>query len=373
MRTSWLSLMLPVLFCATLYAQPTPPKPTPDVGLLLCWNNDAEQSLAHDRTLLTAVGRVVSLDGTTRTIGIHSEKCTEKMPDATCFGAPGGLMCRISGIERIVQAAAWIAHRYQTLSPTDYERFWKIDREYVGHAFRYADGVETDAGADKLRMGTSSGNSSPELLLEQLVEYNLAAILGHELSHAHDEICPIVSKSFVEESGLFSTIVKDDLFGSIFAKHSPSPDEVVADRCGMRYLRALSDYFKTKYGSQQGQYAQILKRATSDMLTFQMTLGWRKFEQLLPGKYGFFSLDAYLYAPYRAILFSSEVHDSAVNPTICGDSAEIVVQSIQTTYKKYEGAGKISDQILALFPSGVEASWNGKPWTVESFTCKQTQ
>jgi len=373
MRTSCLSLILAVLFSAPLFAQPTPRRPTPDVGVLLCWNNDAEQALGHERTLLTAVGRVVSLDGTTRTIGIRSEKCSEKMPDATCFGVPGGLMCRLSGIERIVQAAAWIAHRYQTLSPTNYESFWRADREYVGHAFRYADGVETDAGADRLRMSNSAGNSSPELLLEQLVEYNLAAILGHELSHAHDENCPIASKSFVEESGLFSAIVRDDLSGSMFAKHSPSPDEVVADRCGMRYVRAFTDYLKTKYGTQKDQYTQILKRASSDMLAFQMTLGWRKFEQLPPGKYGFFSLDAYLYAPYRAILFSSEVHDSAGNPTICGGSAEIIVQSIQTTYKKYEGAGKISDQILALFPSGVESSWNGKPWTVDSFTCNRAQ
>jgi hypothetical protein len=46
------------------------------------------------------------------------------------------------------------------------------------------------------------------------------------------------------------------------------------------------------------------------------------------------------------------------------------VQAIQTTYKKYEGNGDVGDHVLALLPKGVETSWNGAPWTADSYSCE---
>jgi hypothetical protein len=92
-------------------------------------------------------------------------------------------------------------------------------------------------------------------------------------------------------------------------------------------------------------------------------------KRLPDGKYAVFSLDSYLYSPFRAILFSREIAGNA-KPPICGSSAALIVQSIQTNFKKYEGNGTVDDDTLALFPKGVEASWNGAPWTNDSFTCE---
>jgi len=362
--------MIWILLSAVVLNGQTPQiGPKPDIGILLCWSDNAEEALAHDQGLLGSVGQVLGLDGVAKTVGIHTEQCTQHMPDATCFGAPGGVMCRLSGIERLLRASAWVTRHYQTLHPVSYEAFWKADPEFVGHAFQYADGVERDPASDQLRQKAFNADLPSRSFFETLVEYNLAALLGHEVAHAHDDKCPITAKAVVEESGLFASIVKDDQSGAIFAKHSPSPDEVGADRCGMRHIRALTERLSTKPATQGTSSAEVLARTASDMVVFQMVFGWRKYEQLPPGKYGMFSLDSYLYSPYRAILFSTEIRASSAGPLICGSSAQMIVQSIQTTYKRYEGGGNVSDDLLSLFPKGVETSWNGKPWTAESFTC----
>jgi hypothetical protein len=144
----------------------------------------------------------------------------------------------------------------------------------------------------------------------------------------------------------------------------------------MRHIRALNARLETQPTIQSPSSVDALRRSASDMVVFQSVFGWRRFTELsngtiLPkGKYVFSSLDSYLYSPFRAILFSREIADSSPRPYICGSSAQLIVQSIQETYKKYDGNGKVNDDLLAIFPKGVETSWNGAPWTPESYTCR---
>ena len=69
------------------------------------------------------------------------------------------------------------------------------------------------------------------------------------------------------------------------------------------------------------------------------------------------------------MLFASEIRGTGQKPAICGYAAEILVQAIQTTYQTVPGRGNVDDSILAYFPKGVETSWNGAPWTPDSFNC----
>lgn len=358
------------LIAIDLHAQNTASPPKPDLGVILCWNNPGESLLAHDPVLLTAVGRALSLDGVAKTVGIHSESCAQRMPDTICFGSPGGVMCQISVIERVLRASAWITAHYESVGPTSYEAVWKQDPEYVGHAFLYADGVREDPSADHIRSVVGGETEKSKPFFDALVEYNLATLLGHETTHSRDGACSITTKSLGEASGLFTKVVSDDTSGDLFAKHSPATEEVVADRCGMRNLRALNDRLQTKPAIQYPDSMDTLRRSASDMVVFQSVFGWRKFKEVPNGKYPLFSLDSYLYSPFRAILFSREIAGNSPSPLICGSSAQLIVQSIQATYKKYEGNGTVSDDLLALFPKGVEKSWNGAPWTSDSFTCQ---
>ena len=41
--------------------------------------------------------------------------------------------------------------------------------------------------------------------------------------------------------------------------------------------------------------------------------------------------------PYRALLFAVEIHGMNQKPAVCGYAAELLVQAIRTTYKKYGG------------------------------------
>ena len=114
----------------------------------------------------------------------------------------------------------------------------------------------------------------------------------------------------------------------------------------------------------------FIQRAAADIVSFQLLLGWRKQAELTKGRYTFAALDAYLYGPLRALLFAAEINGKGPQPAICGESSELIVQAIQVTYRSCpSGGGIVSDEVLALFPKGVESSWNGAPWTAASHSC----
>jgi len=320
--------------------------------------------------VLASVGRALALSGKVTSVGVLVEPCAKQMPDAACFGVPGGIMCQAAVIERQIRAAAWGVRKYRLAGTPAYERFRRANPEAVGYAFQYADGARPDGEADKFMASVRSGKDDSDPLVGALVDYNLAALLGHELAHTNDNLpCAVAQKGTVEDSGLWSKIVRDELGGAIFGKHSADPNEIGADRCGLRHLRLLNGRIAARLGQQGAQTPDFIRRFASDMLAFQLSFGWRRFSQLPGGKYAIFSQDQYLYAPYRATLFAAEVRGASSKPVICGYAAEIIVQAVQTTYTTKPGQGNVDDDFLALFPKGVETSWNGAPWTPDSFTC----
>jgi hypothetical protein len=147
----------------------------------LCWNNDAEARLVHDATLLSAVGRALALSGRFSTIGVRSEPCAKRMPDAACFGVPGGIMCQAVVIERQLRAASWAVEKYTRAGRPAYEKFRRANAEAVAYGFQFADGARPDAEADRLRASLTAGPPGSNPLVDALADYNLASLLGHEL------------------------------------------------------------------------------------------------------------------------------------------------------------------------------------------------
>jgi hypothetical protein len=241
----------------------------------------------------------------------------------------------------------------------------------VGYAFQYADGARKDATVDQILGSPKPTSNDVSVLAAAMVDYSLAALLGHEIAHTSDTtLCPFGQKSAVEDSGLWMRLLNDELQGEIFTKHNADPDEVAADRCALRHLRALNERIGDRLKTLNAVTSDFVRRFASDMIAFQITFGWRRFSQLPDGKYTILFQDPYQYAAYRAILFATEVRGAASKPVICGYTAEIIVQAIQTTFKTYDqGKADVGDHVLALLPKGVETSWNGAPWTAESFSC----
>jgi hypothetical protein len=116
-----------------------------------------------------------------------------------------------TAFERILRAAAWITARYRAQGAVSYEEFWKHDPEYVGHAFRFADGGDSDASADAMRLSVADDKEATIPFFDALVEYHPAALLGHETAHAHDDNCPLTSKSVGEDTGLLTQIINSPI------------------------------------------------------------------------------------------------------------------------------------------------------------------
>jgi hypothetical protein len=341
-----------------------------DLGLVLCWNNTTEKQLSHDQRLLQAVGRAIALEGTAKTIGVRADSCGRNMPgDAACYTVPKVVICQAVVIERVLRAAAWTTSQHAASGSTSYEQFRRTYPESVAYGFQYADNARDDPSATALLENPSSAPVEEQERMAVLVDYALATLIGHEITHANDNACPIITKSLAEDTGLLTKIVQDELRGEIFAKHSAAPEEIAGDRCALRYLRALYQHLSKKLDNEDPSTIDFLVRSAADMVVFQSTFGWRRYEQLPNGKYAIFSLDSYLYAPYRGLLFASEIRGSLTKPVICGYASEMLVQAIQTTFKTRPGKGNVDDPLLAYFAKGVEASWNGAPWTPNSFAC----
>jgi hypothetical protein len=356
---------------------PAGPPAGMSLRIIACAEDAAGSTLMRDPLVLRAVGDVFSLNGSGQTIGLRTGSCGNQFPDAACFGAPGGIICRVAVIDRMKRAAAWTVSSYRQAQSPGYERFKRSHAEGIARAFQYADHAIGDAGADRLRNETANAAPADKAVMQALLDYNLAALLGHEISHTRDgNYCPISQRSASEQTGILQKFLGDEQSGRIFAKHSPVQQEYVADRCGLRHIRALNARFETTSQGLSDADASFMRRAAADMLAFEITFGWRRYQEtssgvrIAAGTYGIYSPASYLYAPYRGLLFASETVGRAQTPAVCGYAAEILVQAIQRTYIDHEGGGDVGDDLLAYFPSGVADAWNHKAaWTPQTFSC----
>jgi hypothetical protein len=208
------SCVLSWVAASLAHGQTAQPGRRPDLGIILCWNDESEVRFTRDKLVLEAVGRAIALGGNVRTIGVRSESCAAHMPDAACFGVPGGAMCQAAVIEREIRAASWAVEKYRSQDKPPYENFRRANPEAVGYGFQYADGARPDTEADRVRETLTWNGTTADPLITALVDFNLAGLLGHEVAHTSDSLpCPVSEKSFVESSGLWQKIIRDELGG----------------------------------------------------------------------------------------------------------------------------------------------------------------
>jgi hypothetical protein len=105
------------------------------------------------------------------------------------------------------------------------------------------------------------------------------------------------------------------------------------------------------------------------MIAFQTLTGFRTFSDLPRGAYVIPEFDQYLNPVYRLTLLAGAVSTASTAPALCGDASGLFVHGVQTSFQTCAGDGQVSDELLAEMPPGVETSWNGAPWTTESFSC----
>lgn len=290
-------------------------------------------------------------------------------------------MCRATALDRAIRSSAFLLQKYVDDQMPTYEVFRLNHPELIVKAFQYADAMLEDRKAEEWRKALWQVESDqirgvPESdskvvqfvpLHQAIIDLTLAALVGHEIAHTKNGLCPVQEISRAEESGLWKKLIKDEQTGEIFTSAAPNLDELQADQCGLRYVRrALDRLFTRVANASRREFAQ---RIAADMVAFEIQMGWRKF--VVNEKYVvLWQPGGYLYPPYRATAFASEAHGGPTPPAVCGYAAELIVMGVQSAVKKYpDGRGNVDDDFLALFPKGVETSWNGAKWTPLSFTC----
>lgn len=354
-----------------------------DFGAALCVDTGERPSV--DATVAAAMKRAVQPAGTGKRVGYQVVACEGALSDSSCFAQQKVLVCRESVIDRILRVAAWAVTRHQEASEATYEEFRLRVPRWVVDAAKYADGAvlnpDVDKASTQLREAyrrlhaepnSSFSTFSPaEQIYAATVDYALAVLVGHELSHVFGEQCPIAIPARAEESGLVRRLLALQHTGELFCPRSPSLEEVRADICGLRHIRQVTSSLAEQKGDLKA--VNLAARLGADLVGFQNTFGWRPRPGVPVGTYGFLELKQYLYEPMRVLAFGVEFSPSTGSqPAVCGEAASLFVHGTQELSKRCaEGRGEVADDVLALLPKGVESAWNGGKWTPASFSCER--
>jgi hypothetical protein len=339
--------------------------------LLYC--RSSETASAWETSALIAIARIAGLSDKRYAIRAQRRKCGSEMPDATCFAGPGGLACRAPAIERVLQASAYLLAMWLKDGAPDYETFQQGHDRAVIDAFREADKTQPDPALTQIverirRVDATSESAGEDGALAAMFRFvttrALAVIVGHELSHVNEEHCPIERVSIAEEDGTWNEAIGSHSRAELFCARPLVPNELVADRCALRFLHKLAAFDDALADSTR---SPALARLAAEMAGYSAYFGFRSAGQWPPAPA---YISGYLHGPLRVLLFTSELNANR-SPAICGTAARLFVFSTQAVFKACSGNGIVSDPLLAKLPRGVEASWNGAPWTPTSWTCNK--
>jgi len=359
-------------YSITLLGQPT-------IDLRICDDPNSSPLTSWRNSSLLHITKILKEENSTIEIGVRRAVCNPTMPDTSCAAIPDSMFCRQAVLDRIQTASAWMATTFDRSGAESYENFRRQNPRPATSAFQYADGASSDAQMDsfigllKRHVGEKSNRprhpgtnvKAVAEMQQRIVAYNMAALVGHEIYHMDNNQCGITEKAASEKSGIFSHVLDVQVGNSLFCPANPDPNEINADRCAMRHI----DRLRGSAGLAPGSAEDFARRAAADMVAFQTTFGFRRYAQLPAGKYVTPDLDQYLRPPLRLLLLAGSMSKPGVGKQLCGEAAGLFVHGVQDDFGKCEGKGDVSDELLALLPSGVEASWNGAPWTEDTFSC----
>jgi hypothetical protein len=309
-------------------------------------------------------------------------RCGAEAVDFACTSGVydrGGrvLVCSPETLLRLIRVSAWYALKHDEHPDEDYEAFRARQASPLGvKAFAAsAPGsghAALDGNIERLRTVLEvSGGSQPEgrseRIIQAILDLAFAAIFGHEASHleAGPPYCAIEGRSRIEESGLWSVLLRVTTSGELYKPSSPVSGEIVADRCASRRIRlarALLESGPVTAGDQE-----FVRRAAADVIsTILLT-----HNDVLSGRPLFRLNDAYLYPPLRILALAGEMNAGGPGPMVCGGAAENLVEASQQTYRVQPGNGMMPDEMEQAFPKGVIDAWEHRgPWSPAAFACR---
>ncbi len=361
-------------------AQPTDTSPDPAIKLIYCRNGTENAPSKWETGALLGIARVSGVIKPPRPILISRRICGDDLLDATCFAGPGGLICRAAGVERIMRATAFLVSAWLVDGARPYEDFQTRNERAVVDAFRAADGLGASAQVEELVERIRTEDSRPDhvkpaheqdpsltALYRYALDRALAVVIGHELSHVNGDSCPIAQPSVAEDNKTWNEALTSHMKNQLFCDRALIPIEIGADRCALRFLRAIDERVDALSSD---KYGETMRRLAAELAAYLAYFGLRPANppgQLLPLR-----LPGYLHEAFRSLLFAAEINGQRPRPAVCGTAARIFVQATQQTFKQCSGKGTVSDPLLGLLPPGVERSWNGAPWTAASWSCAKS-
>lgn len=375
-KTAYLVAATLLWWPGTVWSQTVNPDANAAIKLIYCRNNSANAPSAWETGALLGITRVSGIVTPPRPIMLSGRVCDDFI-DATCFAGPGGLICRAAGIERIVRATAFLVSAWLVEGAPTYEDFQSRNERAVVDAFHAADGLGAPTKIEELVERIKIEDSRPDgvkpaneqdpslaALYRYTLDRALAVVIGHELSHVNGDSCPIVQPAVTEDKKTWNEALTSHLKNELFCDRALIPIEIAADRCALRFLRALDERADAVSSD---KYGEVMRRLAADLAAYLAFFGLRTTNP--PGQLAAQRLPGYLHEPFRALLFAAEINGQRRRPAVCGTAARIFVQATQQTFKQCSGKGTVSDALLGLLPTGVEKSWNGAPWTAASWSC----
>lgn len=190
-------------------------------------------------------------------------------------------------------------------------------------------------------------------------------LLGHELFHVHSEQCGTNVLASTEKSGFWDYAVSAMSNEELFCVTPQSPEELRADRCGLRWLRAA-----------HGLASEDDAHNAAEMLGWNIATGGLESRVNEQSDAAMIPMEGYLNPALRIALVNEELGTLAREnkPTqLCDRLARSAIMAIQKDVRSCPNSrGNLDDALLARLPVGVSPAFEGGPWKdPESFACPQ--
>ena len=138
------------------------------LGIVLCHADGEPPRDDWSTNVLFALTRSLYPSMVDGEVQVRREPCSNRMPDAACFGAPSVLFCRSAALKRILVASAWMTASFLITGGEYYDKYVRTLERPVKAAFRYADGAyenhdiaEVIEGIREIESAEATGERGP--------------------------------------------------------------------------------------------------------------------------------------------------------------------------------------------------------------------
>jgi hypothetical protein len=334
------------------------------------------------QTVSRAIARAIASPRRTRARVMGEARCGANKVEFACSAGvydKGGrtLICSADTLLLLMRVSAWYALKHGEAAGESYEAFRNRQPQPLGlGAFRSAAPGKGDtafeSSVEALRREVEAGGdqgpgSATAKVFQAVLGMTFAAIFGHEASHLEEgpPFCAIAEQSRVEESALWTVLLRVNASDELYKRNDAVREEVVADRCATRRIRY--ERASLQSGTLSANDQEFVRRAAADIISSLLL----SHTDAPSGRPAFVMDRAYLYPPMRIMALAGEMNAGAPGPMVCGGAAESLVEAAQQTYKAQPGNGMMPDDMEHTLPKGVIDAWSNRgAWSPAAFACR---